>query len=208
MEHNLHGIDIDPRAVQIAALALWLRAQKAWKNLNIKTAESSRVVKSNIVIAEPMPGEEDMRREFMASLRPRVLGQIVDEVFESMKIAGEAGSLLKIEEEIKDAVSAAGKQWREVPKPEQQLLFPSLDAPRPKQQELRFDVEGITDEGFWEQAEDRILDAQKKYSEEAENGRTVIRRLFAEDAARGFAFIDLCRKRYGRGADESAVWPI
>jgi len=196
VEYNLHGIDIDPRAVQIAALALWLRAQKTWKNLGLKAPERPRIAKSNIVTAEPMPGEEDMRREFTASLKPRVLGQIVDEVFEKMKLAGEAGSLLKIEEEIKDAVAAAGKQWREGPKPEQQLLFPTMDAPRPKQQELRFDVKGVTDERFWDQAEDRILDALKDYAEQAENGQAVRRRLFAEDAARGFAFIDLCRKRY------------
>lgn len=196
VEHNLHGIDIDPRAVQIAALALWLRAQKTWKNLGLKASERPRIARSNIVTAEPMPGEEDMRREFTAGLKPRVLGQIVDEVFEKMKLAGEAGSLLKIEEEIKDAVAAAGKQWREGPKPEQQLLFPAMDAPRPKQQELRFDVKGITDERFWDQAEDRILDALREYAEKAENGLAVRRRLFAEDAARGFAFVDLCRKRY------------
>ena len=196
IEHNLHGIDIDPRAVQIAALALWLRAQKTWKSLGLKAQERPRIARSNIVTAEPMPGEEDMRREFTAGLKPRVLGQIVDEVFEKMKLAGEAGSLLKIEEEIKDAVAAAGKQWREGPKPEQQLLFPDMEARRPKQQELRFDVKGITDVRFWEQAEDRILDALKEYAEQAENGRAVRRRLFAEDAARGFAFIDLCRKRY------------
>ncbi len=29
IEHNLHGLDIDPRAVQIAAVALWLRARRA-----------------------------------------------------------------------------------------------------------------------------------------------------------------------------------
>jgi len=196
VEHNLHGIDIDPRAVQIAALALWLRAQKTWKNLGLKASERPRIARSNIVTAEPMPGEEDMRREFTAGLKPRVLGQIVDEVFEKMKLAGEAGSLLKIEEEIKDAVAAAGKQWREGPKPEQQLLFPTMEAPRPKQQELRFDVKGITDVRFWEQAEDRILDALKEYAERAENGHTTRRRLFAEDAARGFAFIDHCRNRY------------
>jgi hypothetical protein len=196
VEHNLHGIDIDPRALQIAASALWLRAQKTWKNLGLKAPERPRIARSNIVTAEPMPGEDDMRREFTAGLKPRVLGQIVDEVFEKMKLAGEAGSLLKIEEEIKDAVAAAGKQWREGPKPEQQLLFPTMDAPRPRQQELRFDVKGITDERFWDQAEDRILDALKDYAEQAENGRAVRRRLFAEDAARGFAFIELCRKRY------------
>ena len=197
IEHNLHGIDIDPRAVQIAASALWLRAQKTWKNLGLKASERARITRSNIVTAEPMPGEEDMHREFTAGLKPRVLGQIVDEVFEKMKLAGEAGSLLQIEEEIKDAVAAAGKQWRASPKPEHQLLFfPGMVDPRPKQQELRFDVKGITDERFWEQAEDRILDALKDYAEHAENGHAVRRRLFAEDAARGFAFIDLFRKRY------------
>jgi hypothetical protein len=197
IEHNLHGIDIDPRAVQIAALALWLRAQKTWKNLGLKAQQRPRIARSNIVTAEPMPGEEDMRREFTPGLKPRVLGQIVDEMFEKMKLAGEAGSLLKIEEEIKDAVAAARKQWREGPKPEQQLLFfPGMADPHPKQQELRFDVKGITDERFWEQAENRILDALREYAERAENGRATRRRLFAEDAARGFAFIDLCRRRY------------
>jgi hypothetical protein len=196
MEHNLHGIDIDPRAVQIAALALWLRAQKTWKKLDIKAAERPRVAKSNIVTAESMPGEADIKEEFTASLKPRVLGQLVDTVFDKMKLAGEAGSLLKIEEEIKNVVSEAKAQWLRGPRPEQQLLFPGMVDQKPKQQELQFDFKGVTDEGFWEQAEDQILDSLKQYSEDAENGRAVRRRLFAEDAARGFAFVDLCRKRY------------
>ena len=196
IEHNLHGIDIDPRAVQIAALALWLRAQKTWKNLGLKAAERPRIRRSNIVTAEPMPGEEDMRREFIEALRPKVLGQLTDVVFEKMKLAGEAGSLLKIEEEIRDAVAEAKKQWLEGPKPEQAVLFPELVEPKPEQRRLRFDLTGVTDERFWEQAEDRILEALEHYAERAENGRAGRRRLFAEDAARGFAFIDLCRKRY------------
>src|SRR5690606_29140381 len=110
--------------------------------------------------------------------------------------AGEAGSLLKIEEEIRDAVAEAKKQWLEGPKPEQMLLFPDSAEPKPEQRQLRFDLTGVTDERFWEQAEDRILEALEHYAERAENGRAGRRRLFAEDAARGFAFIDLCRKRY------------
>ncbi|SHF73087.1 hypothetical protein SAMN02745206_02565 [Desulfacinum infernum DSM 9756] len=195
IEHNLHGIDIDPRAVQIAALALWLRAQKTWKRLGLKPAERPRVVKSNIVTAEPMPGEEDMRREFLEALRPKVLGQLVEVVFDKMKLAGEGGSLLKIEEEIRDAVAEAKKQWVEGPKPEQMLLFPEPASPKPEQRTL-FDVKEITDEEFWNQAEGRILAALKEYAERAENGRGLRRRLFAEDAARGFAFVDLCRKRF------------
>ena len=203
IEHNLHGIDIDPRAVQIAALALWLRAQKTWKSLGLKAQERPRIARSNIVTAEPMPGEEDMRREFTAGLKPRVLGQIVDEVFEKMKLAGEAGPLLKIEEEIKDAVAAARKQWEESPKGEQLLLFPRSSA---QSAPSRFDFSDLSPSlptayrlpptDFWDQAEDRILDALKEYAERAENGHATRRRLFAEDAARGFAFINLCRNRY------------
>src|SRR5690606_18100040 len=55
---------------------------------------------------------------------------------------------------------------------------------------------GVDNERFWEEAESRILEALKAYSERAENGRAFRRRLFAEDAARGFAFIDVCRRRY------------
>ena len=196
IEHNIHGIDIDPRAVQIAALALWLRAQRSWRNLAVKVEERPRIKKSNIVTAEPMPGDEDMRLEFTAGLKPRVLGQLVDVVFDKMKLAGEAGSLLKIEGEIKDAIAIAKKQWEKGPKPEQQILFTGMTDPRPRQQELLFDFKGVSDERFWERAEDRILDELREYAERAENGYAVLRRLFTEDAERGFAFIDLCRKRY------------
>ena len=44
--------------------------------------------------------------------------------------------------------------------------------------------------------EERIYDALRDYAEQAENGGGFQRRLFADDAARGFAFIDVCRKRY------------
>ena len=48
---------------------------------------------------------------------------------------------------------------------------------------------------FWNTAEERIYAALRDYAESAEAG-DYQRRLFAEDAAHGFAFIDLCRKRY------------
>lgn len=193
---NLHGIDIDPRCSQIASLALWLRAQKSWQKQGLKVGDRPRVTKSNIVTAEPMPGEEDMRREFTESLKPRVLGQLVDVVFEKMKLAGEAGSLLKIEEEIREAVAEARKQWQKSPEMEQVALFPKLTKQKPKQEKLRFDVKGITDETFWVQAEDLIIAALQGYAARIDNGYTSCHHLFAEDAVRGFAFIDLCKIQY------------
>ena len=35
LAHNLHGVDIDPRCAQIAQLALWMRAQKAYRDFGI-----------------------------------------------------------------------------------------------------------------------------------------------------------------------------
>ncbi len=194
LRHNLHGIDIDLRACQMAALAVWLRSQHSYQCLGVKSSERPRITRSNIVCAEPMPGEPELLDEFLTGLHPKVIGQLVRAIFDKMNLAGEAGSLLKIEEEISDAVADAKQKWLAGPKPEQGLLF--AETSRPQQRELAFDFSGITDETFWGRAEERIYTALRAYAEHAENGHGYQRRLFAEDTARGFAFIDLCRKRY------------
>ena len=101
----MHGIDIDLRASQIAALALWLRCQRAYQDIGLRK-DRPKITRSNFVCAEPMPGEEQMLKDFVAQLEPKLLGQVVEVVFDKMKLAGETGSLLKIEEEIRDAVAA------------------------------------------------------------------------------------------------------
>lgn len=163
-----------------------------------------QITRSNFVCAEPMPGEESMLKEFVSQLEPKVLGQVVEVVFEKMKLAGEAGSLLKIEEEIRDAVAAAKKQYvRETTQATdhkgQTLLFSEAEMGRltgkPIQASL-FDVSDITDDEFFEEAEARVIEALRSYAEKAQNGQQLQRRLFSEDAVRGFAFVDLCQKRY------------
>ena len=53
LAHNLHGVDIDPRCAQIAQLALWMRAQRAYRDLGIGRADRPQIRRSKIVIAEP-----------------------------------------------------------------------------------------------------------------------------------------------------------
>jgi type II restriction/modification system DNA methylase subunit YeeA len=67
LRHNLHGIDIDVRATQIAALALWLRAQRAYGELGLNDDERPKITRSNIVCAEPMPGEQEMLEQYSDS---------------------------------------------------------------------------------------------------------------------------------------------
>ncbi|HRQ87159.1 MAG TPA: SAM-dependent methyltransferase [Bacteroidia bacterium] len=180
IENNVHGIDIDPRAVQIAGLSLWLRGQKAWKILGVKPAERPRIRRSNIACAEPMPGGAELPDDFAASLQSETasdaLGGLIQTIFEKMEVAGEAGSLLKIEEEIRSVIDTARQEWWE------------------RQEDLLTRKDGSQRE-FFETAEQQVIDVLRNYAERAEADSSR-RRLFADDAARGFAFIDLCRKRY------------
>jgi len=195
LKHNLHGIDIDLRATQIAALALWLRCQRAYRELALKNGERPKITRSNIVCAEPMPGETDLLKEFTANLQPKVLGQLVEVVFEKMKLAGEAGSLLKIEEEIREASIAAKKEYQQelLRRKEQAGYLPGMAPPRER---TLFDFSDMTHREFLDRAEEEIVAALRLYAEKTSNGKAFRRRLFAEDAARGFAFIDLCRKHF------------
>jgi len=198
IEHNIHGVDIDPRAVQIAGLSLWLRAQKNWQANNVKPTDRPQIQRSNIVCAEPMPGSKEQLRSFCDSLNQPAIGGLVEHIFDKMQLAGEAGTLLKIEEEITGLLTTAKKDWLKAPKMKQAELFQDdelLLTTVQDQSELGLDFSGVTDEAFWDKAEERIYAALRDYAVSAEAG-DYQRRLFAEDAAHGFAFIDLCRKRY------------
>lgn len=198
IEHNIHGVDIDPRATQIAGLSLWLRAQRAWAEQGIPAVQRPVVSRSQIVCAEPMPGEKELLREFVEQEFPlgerAVFLPLLESVFDLMQLAGEAGSLLQIEEDIRSAIAEAKLRWKATPRTEQITFFDEETLPTPEQEEMALDLSGITDEEFWEKAEERIYDALRTFAESAGGGYQ--RRLFAEDAARGFAFIDLCRQRY------------
>jgi hypothetical protein len=201
IERNIHGIDIDPRAVQIAGLSLWLRAQKSWQSQDLKPAQRPLIRRSQVVCAEPMPGDPALLEEFIdrqlgASAEDRVVGQMLRRVFAAMQLAGEAGSLLKIEEEISGVIEQARQAYEQAAiqrrkeagylpgfAPERNTsIFDLLELPRPEE--------------FWSRAEERIIAALRAYAEDTEGGQSFRRRLFADDAAQGFAFIDLCRKRY------------
>jgi len=202
LRHNLHGIDIDPRCAQIASLALWMRAQRAYNDFGIPRDQRPAITRTNFVVAEPMPGEEELLEEFASGLQPKVLGQFAKVVFKQMRLAGEAGSLLKIEEEISAAITEAKKIWQReyqqgIDKHGNQMLFSQTEmgSKAPAQLAL-FDVSDIPDGEFWDKAEHLLIDALHAYAKSAANGKGFQRRLFAEDAERGFAFVDVCRKRY------------
>ena len=170
LRHNLHGIDIDARCAQIAALALWMRAQRTFSDLRIARSDRPSIRRTNIVIAEPMPGDRELRREFAGTLE-RNLSQLVERVFDLLELAGDAGALLRVGEGIREAVREA---------------FPAASG----------DLLGLLDEDRWRTAEVKVLQALRAYAESASDGGGLQRRLFAEDALRGLGFVDLSTIQY------------
>ncbi len=97
LAHNLHGVDIDARCAQIAQLALWMRAQRAYRDFGIARQERRWIRRSNIVVAEPLVSDDRLTEEFVARLGDPELGRVFRELIETLKLAGDLGILLRIE---------------------------------------------------------------------------------------------------------------
>lgn len=193
LEHNLHGVDIDPRATQIAALALWLRAQRAWQDAGIPAATRPAVRRTHIVVAEPMPGDAAMVEEFARGLEPPLLRDLFRKMVGEMRLAGELGSLIRVEKAIAADLHLAREQFvaRQV-----ELDRGFLPGIEPARRQGELDLSGIDDDSFFLEAEARIVDSLRHFAETATGAASVRRRLFAEDAAQGIALIDLLRTRF------------
>ena len=98
LAHNLHGVDIDPRCAQIAQLALWMRAQKAYRDFGIGRGERAQIRRSNIVVAEPLVADDQIAKEFVAKLGDAELGRVFTSLVESLSLAGDLGLLLRVEQ--------------------------------------------------------------------------------------------------------------
>jgi hypothetical protein len=222
IERNIHGIDIDSRAVQIAGLSLWLRAQRSWQNQDVKAQDRPQIQRSNIVCAEPMPGEADMLEEFLKGLRDdrleslirRVLDvpenqqvratarmaealcDLVRTVWKEMELAGEAGSLLKIEESLADAIAKGKEEWVEKAPLFRVMEFGLTEETQANPKVKYYKSVPGEEEDFWNRAEALVLVALEGYAEHAQTASASRRRMFAADAANGFSFIDLCRKTF------------
>ncbi len=191
VEHNLYGVDIDPRCAQIAPLALWLRAQRAWKDLGTAASERPRIHRTHIVLAEPMPGDTKLVEEFAARLNPPLMRDLFKKMIDESRLAGELGVLLRAENGIAAELRIAREQF--VKQRQSTGILPGMESV-PKQGAL--DLSGIDDDRFFHEAETRIVEALRAFAETASGGANVRRRLFAGDAAQGIAFIDIARTRF------------
>lgn len=191
VESNLYGVDIDPRCAQIAALALWLRAQRAWKELGIAASDRPRIQRTHMVVAEPMSSDDALVDEFAARLDLPLLRDLFKKMVAESHLAGELGVLLRMEKAIGAELQRARNQFEQ----QRQItgFLPGLElSKRPRQ----FDLSGVDEDQFFLEAEVRIIEALRYFAESATGSANVRRRLFVGDSAQGIALIDLLRTRF------------
>ncbi len=173
LQNNLHGIDIDPRAAQLAAFTLYLRARTC--EIAQGAPGQASLPTANIVVAEPMPGDKQLFQEFISE-QPDVIRNICRKVWDLLDLAAEVGSLLKVEIAFDEAIAAERARLKKEP---------------------LFDVEKLADNTvFWRELKERIVQLFHNYYRHALGQADLGRILFAAEGEQGFRFLDLLRQDY------------
>ncbi|HIB67897.1 MAG TPA: hypothetical protein EYO33_23080 [Phycisphaerales bacterium] len=104
LENNLHGMDIDGRAVQIAGAALWLKMKRV--------APRAKPERMSLVATDfglkGLTGDEPEIRAFLAQLEEEtgIPGHLLDDLIQALKDADHLGSLLRIDKVLDKATKA------------------------------------------------------------------------------------------------------
>ena len=168
IEHNIHGVDIDPRAAQIASLALWLRAQRAWHEAGVKAQDRPIVGRGHVLAAVAPPAERSLREHFMAQLDP-LDAELFQRTLVMLKGLPELGVTLQVERELPQLIR-------------QVYVGKGTDLLAELEQES------------WQRAEARLREALTEFAQAAR--ASYLGRLFAQDALQGLRLIDLCRETF------------
>ncbi|MCA9678854.1 MAG: BREX-6 system adenine-specific DNA-methyltransferase PglX [Myxococcales bacterium] len=178
LEHNLHGIDIDPKAVQIAAAALMLKAKQMCADAEPRTMN---LVAPNLSLAS-LPEDDPARLALYAAVEqdtgipPELTGRIIA----ALAGADHLGSLLKVDTEIDAAIAEWDAQLSQ-PRPDQGGLFDGFGPRRRKR---------ITAE----HAKATVLSRLEGFLDQHTTGADLGLRMCGEQLAAGVRFVRMVRE--------------
>jgi SAM-dependent methyltransferase len=173
LERNLFGIDIDERAIQVAALSLVTKAKEKAQDF---VPRQLNLVATNI----RLPAGSDHVDAFLtkhpedAPLKPALL-----RIFESLAHADELGSLLQIEEPVDQELRRL--RDRQVVQ-EQRAGAATLFGPR--------------EDGDWEAWKHGVVERVRAHFLAEAGGNDLLTALFGEAANKGLALLDVLSRRY------------
>jgi len=116
LEHNLYGVDVDLRACQIAATALWFKARTTFERLKgDNPAARFEPRRINIVCADIRFVDSDRRSRFLQQFaHDPDLRRIVEQTLQACEDAFEIGSLLRIRQPFEHLFRERKKRVNEV----------------------------------------------------------------------------------------------
>ncbi|PPA80394.1 MAG: N-6 DNA Methylase [ANME-2 cluster archaeon HR1] len=166
LRYNLHGIDIDLRAIQLSALGLYMKANS--RNPDVV------VQHMNLVSADAIMLDSDILGEFLQEFEddPTAL-ELIETIWQGLENVRELGSLLKVEEQIDEVIKRQ----------------------RAKGTQKSLDDRDWREKG-WEDWKGDLLTALKRYYEKAAQTFDLNRQMFANEACKGVQLLDLLERRY------------
>lgn len=113
LENNLFGIDIDPRAIQIASLSLMLTAKETAIGLGMSPVDV-HVKRANLVVANAVDVGKERLGQLVGRLgkklgSPELQDRLFVTLWENLQSVGELGSLVQ----VRESVSAVLDDWVE-----------------------------------------------------------------------------------------------
>lgn len=206
LEHNLFGIDIDPRAVQIASLSLMLTAKEAALRLGFSPFDV-KVRQSNLVVANAVDLGAERLHQLVEHVgnklgSPELRQRLFKTLWDNLRHVGELGSLVQVREGVglvlDDWVNARAREKGltklvRTPAGRQMELGSILsDAAISKVQQLELEQRVLENEAA--QLQHELLVAVEDAASQITSDP--VERLFAEDTARGLKLLRMLARRY------------
>lgn len=183
LEHNLYGIDIDEHAIQIAALALVMKAKEKAPNF---VPHRVNLVATNIRLPA---GKEHLSAFLRKHPEDSPLEPALVAIFEGLDHAEELGSLLEIEEPVEKVLRHLKVEYEAAKsRPDQRSLWHELEPARQGRLPL-----GVEDYTAWKA---RTLDRLQAHFEAETTGDDLTRSFFGDAGARGLSLVELLVRRY------------
>ncbi len=206
LEHNLFGVDIDPRAIQIASLSLLLTAKEAALKHGYSPLDV-QIRRSNLVVANAVDLGAERLQALVDHIGARLGGaglrqRLFKVIWENLRYVSELGSLVQVREGVEGVLD----DWVQARAREKGLtrVFAPVEHPQLELGTILADLE--REQALQLQLERRLLEAEARQlqqellaaieNEAAQVGGDPAERLFAEDTARGLKLLQILSRHY------------
>jgi len=177
IDNNLYGIDIDLRAVQLSAMALYIKAKSIEKDI--------RITETHLGCADVIRFDKERLEQFLKDLdlNYSIYTRLLTGVWSELENLAVAGSLLRFESKLESLIKEEKKRFDK----DKQMPIPGFT-------QEQFETEAGKSE-FWEVIGAQIYQALDHFAKtQAQKGSD--QGLFVGETQKGFQALDILNRRY------------